>query len=207
MKRIISMVVLICMIGSLSAIGASAYDFDERFLEDFYDFSTHYDPDVEPFSLDNIVIQNYKEVDDLVVFSGYPEPDNFTVMIPMDACVKIMDNWVVINIGYFSHGNGFCIFVYDGENFYNIGEAWESGLITDLSVLEDFCDPVYVTRIGDVNRDKNIDIKDATTLQKHLVGLINLPVANGFGNIYDYADDGEINVRDATAIQKHIAGL
>lgn len=181
---------------------------DSELLEDFYSYSVNINnPDVGPFDADNIIIHNYKEVDGLVIFSGYPDIPSYSVMLPMDACVEVMGDWVVSNTGYFSHGNGFCTFVYDGESFYDIKEAWNIGLITDMSMLEDFCDPVYVTRIGDVNRDKKIDIKDATTLQKHLAELISLPVAYGFGYIYDYTKDGETNVKDVTAIQKYIAGL
>lgn len=58
--------------------------------------------------------------------------------------------------------------------------------------------------LGDVTGDGNVNIKDTTAIQKHLVRIITLSdemLANG-----DFNRDGKTNISDATAIQKMIAG-
>ncbi len=57
--------------------------------------------------------------------------------------------------------------------------------------------------LGDADEDGKVNIKDATTIQKHTAKIITL-----FGMAIVRADvnaDNVINVKDATAIQKHIA--
>lgn len=58
---------------------------------------------------------------------------------------------------------------------------------------------------GDVNQDGEINIKDATAIQKHVAAL---EVLEGDGlAAADYDNDEVITIKDATAIQKKIAGL
>ena len=57
---------------------------------------------------------------------------------------------------------------------------------------------------GNVTDDTEINIKDATAIQKHLAGIANIEKK------YIYADangDGKININDATTIQKYVAGM
>ncbi|MBQ4568864.1 MAG: leucine-rich repeat protein [Ruminococcus sp.] len=58
---------------------------------------------------------------------------------------------------------------------------------------------------GDVNTDGVVNVKDATTIQKHLASLITLE-SNAL-NVADYDADSKVTIKDATAIQKHIAGI
>ena len=59
--------------------------------------------------------------------------------------------------------------------------------------------------VGDVNRDGDINIKDATAIQKHLAAIdIFLKEAEFLA---DYDADGKITIKDATAIQKFLAGI
>lgn len=77
-----------------------------------------------------------------------------------------------------------------------------------------------IIQIGDINRDKVLDIKDATLIQKCLAEIENYETYDdeilGFQEkhhgkwerfVSDFNRDGERNIKDATAIQKHIAGL
>ena len=58
--------------------------------------------------------------------------------------------------------------------------------------------PMY----GDVDRDDEITIKDATLMQKASVGLITLD--EDVANYADVNSDGVINVKDVTLIQKYL---
>ncbi len=58
---------------------------------------------------------------------------------------------------------------------------------------------------GDVNTDGAVNIKDATTIQKHLASLITLE--SGALDAADYDADSKVTIKDATAIQKFIAGI
>ena len=58
---------------------------------------------------------------------------------------------------------------------------------------------------GDVNLDNKVNIKDATTLQKHLAKLLTLSDKNL--SVSDTNRDGKVTIKDATTIQKKIANL
>lgn len=58
---------------------------------------------------------------------------------------------------------------------------------------------------GDVNLDSKVNIKDATTLQKHLAKLLTLNDRNL--SVSDTNRDGRVTIKDATTIQKKIANL
>ncbi len=60
-------------------------------------------------------------------------------------------------------------------------------------------------KIGDANTDREVNIKDATAIQKHLASLDELS-KNG-AVLADTDEDGIVTIKDATAIQKYIAGL
>ncbi len=59
--------------------------------------------------------------------------------------------------------------------------------------------------IGDVNMDKNVNIKDSTSIQKYVAGLIELNDEQLL--LADVDLNGNVNVKDATYIQKQLAGL
>lgn len=59
--------------------------------------------------------------------------------------------------------------------------------------------------LGDVNLDGYVNVKDATTIQKHLASIITLD--DPALGVADYDGDTRITVRDATEIQKFIAGI
>ncbi len=65
--------------------------------------------------------------------------------------------------------------------------------------------PTKKILIGDVDFDKDITVKDATTIQKHIVELITLDEDGLIAA--DCDGDGEITVKDATMIQKFIVEL
>ena len=58
---------------------------------------------------------------------------------------------------------------------------------------------------GDANFDDDLNIKDATTVQKYVAKLIELDPYPAF--LADVNSDGNLNIQDATLIQKEIAGI
>lgn len=59
--------------------------------------------------------------------------------------------------------------------------------------------------IGDADLDSNINIKDATAVQKHVAKVIDFTFLQQ--NVADADEDGEITVKDATLIQKAVAKI
>lgn len=59
--------------------------------------------------------------------------------------------------------------------------------------------------LGDVDRDGEITITDATLIQKHIANMISFTEEQQ--KTADVTNDGKINVDDVTFIQKHLAGL
>ncbi|MGN0452960.1 MAG: dockerin type I repeat-containing protein [Ruminococcus sp.] len=59
--------------------------------------------------------------------------------------------------------------------------------------------------LGDANEDNELNIKDATVIQKHLANIFTLS-ERGI-RLADYNKSGDIDIKDATAIQKYLAGI
>lgn len=59
--------------------------------------------------------------------------------------------------------------------------------------------------LGDVDLTDTVNIKDATTIQKHVASLLSLKDSNI--TLADVDFSGSVNVKDATTIQKWIAGI
>ncbi len=60
-------------------------------------------------------------------------------------------------------------------------------------------------KVGDVNLDGQINIKDATAIQKHIADLV--VISDSIMYLADYDADNKVTIKDATAIQKFIAGI
>ncbi len=174
-------------------------------------------------------------------FEGQPKFSLFKVYESYNSNGAI-PNWVVVEVHstgtatkYYHELCGFYIYCYHpsyGEqilSYYVIDT--ETKEVTEFSQALEKNKDVYsafltdsgyekITRIGDLNGDNNLDIKDATLIQKCLAGVEEFDAYNdmvlGFLEkhhgkweryISDFNRDGVRNVKDATAIQKHIAGL
>lgn len=82
---------------------------------------------------------------------------------------------------------------------YNISVPALSALFLKVSTDE----PTY--SLGDVNRDNSVTLKDATTIQKHLVKLVDLDSDQLL--LADVNRDGDVSLKDATHLQKFLVGL
>ena len=65
--------------------------------------------------------------------------------------------------------------------------------------------PATSYKIGDVNRDGKLNIRDATLIQKVLAKLDQFDTEQLI--LADYLADGKVNIKDATQIQKKLANL
>ena len=63
--------------------------------------------------------------------------------------------------------------------------------------------PVANPKLGDVNRDGNINIKDVTLIQKTIAFMVTIDSEQR--TLADVTKDGNVNIKDATTIQKYIA--
>lgn len=84
---------------------------------------------------------------------------------------------------------------HTGYSFYCLGNYVEIPL----------AEPSPEGLLGDANQDGEINIKDATAIQKHIAQLELLP--DSALTLADADKDEDVNIKDATAIQKHIAGI
>ena len=64
--------------------------------------------------------------------------------------------------------------------------------------------PTVKILLGDVDRDEEVSILDATAIQRKLAGL---PVQSYDEAAADADQDSEVSILDATAIQRYLAGL
>ncbi len=151
-------------------------------------------------------------------------------------------DWVVVEV----HSTGTatkCFYEIDGYYIYCYRPSYGEQILSYYVVNNEgkeilpLTDAIYVSkdkyysfftnsgydkiiRIGDINDDKTLNIKDATLIQKCLADLDDFDTYDdeivGFSEkhngkweryISDFDRDGERNIKDATAIQKHIAGL
>lgn len=101
--------------------------------------------------------------------------------------------------------------VYKDGEFSRLYTEYENGHLTgelldetaELLKLVKFADEQLML-CGDVDLSGQIDIKDATAIQKHLASV---DVSDVSSNVSDANGDGNINIEDATAIQKYIVGI
>lgn len=65
--------------------------------------------------------------------------------------------------------------------------------------------PIETMIYGDVTRDGVVRVDDATTIQKHAIGLALIP--DEYAVLGDVNQDNRVNVMDATLVQKYAVGL
>ena len=100
---------------------------------------------------------------------------------------------------------------FDGQFDYmmdwlNSRTAWISGEYIGSYKPKALPEPTTAENIlGDVNLNGEVDILDATMIQRHLVGLEHL--SDRQLALADTCGDGETDILDATRIQRYLAGI
>lgn len=84
---------------------------------------------------------------------------------------------------------------YEGNNVQLWSRNYSNAQKIDIMKVE--------LQIGDTNLDGNIDIRDVTAIQRHLVELE--PFNGEQLAVADTNADGEINIADATHLQMYLA--
>ncbi len=85
--------------------------------------------------------------------------------------------------------DGYLVFFTDHFSFYTLAQKVAS-----------------LYECGDVDMDENINIKDATAIQKYIASILELE-EGVLTHLADFDKNGDTNIKDATSIQKFIAGL
>ncbi|MBQ4569145.1 MAG: dockerin type I repeat-containing protein [Ruminococcus sp.] len=113
----------------------------------------------------------------------------------------------VISTGPYSpYLHGYHIYVPAEDKVYTLEEAYNSGVHGIEEALKFLS--VEVAIVGDCDGNYEVNVKDATYVQKYIAEL-DVP-SHSFWEpefVFDFNKDESVNIKDATAIQKHIAGL
>ena len=141
------------------------------------------------------------------------------VIIPMLLCASILvlscitTSAITISLGkncfigedLYSSGESFVV-KYKDENtslvlFMNAGESKFARYFPSIEGPKE----EVAFRLGDIDKNGLVNVKDATLIQKSLVGMVTFTGMSTLASAdVDFSET--VNVRDATAIQKHIAG-
>lgn len=121
---------------------------------------------------------------------------------------------------YYPYTLGMYIITTNDMKVYTLREAWDAQIDGIEDVFEDYG---LGEKRGDCDHDGKITVKDATCIQKCLVGILTFTEDDYVGGIgepgqtdgsgffddrvSDMNMDKVVNVKDATAIQKAVAGL
>ncbi len=102
--------------------------------------------------------------------------------------------------------------LYDGV-LYELKDAYELGVITDedMDIIATFESRSYHLHhkselLGDISGDMEVDVYDATTIQRCIAGLSQLSWYRG-EEFADFDEDGVVSVIDATGIQMKVAKI
>lgn len=159
MKKIISCILVLMLFITICITGTNATTFEEELTEKFYNYCVdycvnHFGDNASDFeNWDNtwgliystkVRIFEYTQADDIVYFSGLP---SWIALEPM-SIIKQYGNWQIYS-GSICCPSELALYVMIGDRIYTIEEAWEQGLVTDLTPVEGFSKCTIVTRINE----------------------------------------------------------
>ncbi|MBQ7133038.1 MAG: hypothetical protein IJO20_00925 [Ruminococcus sp.] len=214
MKKVLSVILVMCLLFSLTAVSVFADDttheklFLEKFLEQYkntYGYNEYMCRDY------------YKEV-----YYHYNEDENLEWVLVWCAYIDSPSfNYAVfgdrVYLGGYSYplATGYGLFDVEQDKFFDVCD------IEDISAYSGFEEILYeriaVYPVGDANMDRDLDILDATFIQRALVQLSNFDIQDDFtasgyhslrgdlSYLSDFNRDGERTILDATAIQMKLA--
>lgn len=223
-KQIISAVIALALIVSMGIVGifgASAEKSDYGCKEAFSNFYQElFENDTENNFWNEYNTKNYYSDENMEATPDFMLVSCSTLLNFSVTSIILGDYVITVAAEAYPYSLG--IYVYtptDGE-IRTLTEAYVDDVKGVRNMIETY-DVEYanVRRIGDVDKDENLNIKDATLIQKKLAGIVELNDdivgirfndINSTGACYSYADfnrDEKVNIKDATAIQKHLAKM
>ena len=153
MKKLLCILLVFTLFVSICVTGVSANSIEEKLTEKFYDYcgGNKIDWNSPNISKDEqkVIIYEYKEFDDIVFFSAA-------------ACwyapgamgrIETFDKWRVYSPAV-NHPSELGLYVLIDDNVYSIEEAWEKGLVTDLTPIEDFSKYTKVSRVENTESEQ-----------------------------------------------------
>ncbi|MBQ7134093.1 MAG: hypothetical protein IJO20_06315 [Ruminococcus sp.] len=197
MKKLLCCILALLVFIPMFVVGVNATTLEEELSKQMFDYfeGDEWDLSYHPPELPYIIIYDYVEVDDIVIFSAIATWRGVDLAEVVerygDCCVHSGGTLYPSHTGMFVRK--------DGE-IYTLKEAWDNGILTDLSPAVGFCMP-KVYSVGDVDLDFYVSILDATLIQRRVAQLGSISLRE----TADVDDDGDVTVLDATAIQMKLA--
>ena len=209
-KKVLSILVAICLLVTVVASstlvtyadGSNATTLEELSAQMFDYFGgteevmQYFPPDVPP-----IIFGDYTEVNDVVIFNA------FAAWMGAD-CVEVSErfgDWCVYSGGS-NYPSETAMYVRKDGEIYTLKEAWDSGIVTDLSPAIGFSKYTRVYPVGDADLDYEVSVLDATLIQMEVAKTAPTGIQSIF-EVNDVDNDRKVTIMDATAIQRKLAQI
>ena len=228
MKKIISIFMIMVMLVSVFVIPVFATEYDTSNFKYLEKTVEYYTDDIFGDNYYDLIVCTYDEVYYHYSDDGTDEPDwalLYCVVGPAPTEMKYgseIGNKVlaIVGCGCVGFSEGYAVYVRETDSIINLRQ---SKLEQIIELCPEFVESIEENNIGiafgDVNENGEIDITDATYIQKHLADKLhyeykiarNFYIAIGGGeyhvSIGDFNRDGDTTILDATAIQRKLAKL
>ncbi len=209
MKSRLINIISILLIMSLSTI-APVYASEEHLYEDLL---------VKRLNIiENSTVDNYYLYEERFYYYANNNDDIPDYVLLLASRPDVPDGFISSSIGEFfiitgcfsPYKHGYYIYTPADDKIYTLEDAYCAD-IDGIEAAFEFLQGTYAAMIGDVDANFEVNIKDATLIQKYLVGLYVINEAYLSCSLAyeacDFNRDAKHDIKDATAIQKHIAGL
>lgn len=225
LKKSIALILVMALLGCAALVNVSAisvdtenkYKYDEIIIPKVFQDYELENPDLVIYY--NEVFEYYAHDTDSSQDESIPEYVLIYLSTNMSAEMPTADvfgEYILkrTSIGYpFAYGYG--IYIPSTKEVYGLTYAYKLGI---EGIEQVFTEAKIGRLIGDMDKDREITIKDATIIQKCLAGISEFD-KNDYIIAFSYEDNPPLlyvsdfnrdcnrNIEDATAIQKHLAKM
>lgn len=202
MKKLLTFVLILVMLIPTMVVGTDATTIEDELFAQMFDYFEGDEVDLSylPPDLPYIILYDYVEVDDIVIFSAMATWHG----ADLAEVVERYGDWCVYSAGTLYPSNTGMFVRKDGE-IYTLQEAWENSVVTDLSPAIGFNRP-EVYPVGDADLDYEVSILDATLVQMKIAQLVGSDAIEIF-KVADVDEDLKLTIMDATAVQMKLAKI
>lgn len=216
MKKLLSIILIICILVSVISITASAEtEYTKPYQKEFVEYIDKYFDEKPDGYRYNGPIYSYYSEDNI---SDTPE---WVLVFGATNYIEYWPYFIVYGDYYFRGANSlfpfqvtYYVYVVSENKFYHISSAIKNNLEgIDTAFTEHLLNSDNIGIVGDFDGDDKLTVFDATGIQRALAGMCDFSsndqwvIGENSEYITDFDRDGERTVMDATAIQRHIAGL